>query len=181
MAGLTMPRLQKLIAGFTGRVAVETGTFEADTTRLLLQVFTVVHTIELEPVWFERCRDLLRDTHAVCHQGNSALLLPEICRKYGDDPIFFYPSRGSSPQEKASSRITGWGACTATPLRSRRRIGWIGFARAIRLSRVGQGILPRFNIQAAKHDSDVNRAHPIGGTFSGGERAWALACGYKDW
>jgi len=85
-----MPRLQKLIAGFTGRVAVETGTFEADTTRLLLQVFKVVHTIELEPARFDRCRDLLRDTHAVCHQGNSALLLPEICRKYGDEPIFFY-------------------------------------------------------------------------------------------
>ena len=90
MAGLTMPRLSKLTAGFSGRVAVETGTFEADTTRRLLQRFEVVHTIELEPSRFERCRDLLRDTRAVCHQGDSALVLPEICRQHGDEPMFFY-------------------------------------------------------------------------------------------
>lgn len=39
MAGLTLPRLRRLAAGFPGQVAVETGTFEADTTRLLLQRF----------------------------------------------------------------------------------------------------------------------------------------------
>lgn len=32
----------------------------------------------------------LSGTPAICHQGDSALVLPEICRQYGDEPIFFY-------------------------------------------------------------------------------------------
>ena len=90
MAGLTLERLRRLTAGFCGRVAVETGTFEAATTRLLLQLFEVVHTIELEKSRFERCRLLLADTRAVCHQGDSAAVLPEICRLHADEPVFFY-------------------------------------------------------------------------------------------
>lgn len=90
MAGMTLKRLRKLTAGFPGRVAIETGTFEAATTRLLLQLFQVVHTIELEPSRFDRCRELLRDTRAICHQGDSALILPEICGRYPDEPLFFY-------------------------------------------------------------------------------------------
>lgn len=90
MAGLTLPRLRRLAAGFPGRVAVETGTFEADSTRLLLQRFAVVHTVELSWPRFERCCHLLAGTRAVCHHGDSAEILPTLSLRYWDEPIFWY-------------------------------------------------------------------------------------------
>lgn len=89
MAGFSMIRARKLAAGFPGRVAIETGTFEANTTRLLLNLFEIVHTIELEKTRFERCQLLLTETRAICHHGNSADIIPELCRLY-DEPVFFY-------------------------------------------------------------------------------------------
>jgi hypothetical protein len=90
MAGMSRRQLRRLVAGFRGRVAVETGTFEADTTRLLFEHFEIVHTIELNPERFDRCSAVLADTFAICHLGNSAELLPEICSGYAREPIFFY-------------------------------------------------------------------------------------------
>lgn len=84
MAGLTLPRLRRLAAGFPGQVAVETGTFEADSTRLLLQRFAVVHTVELSWPRFERCCHLLAGTRAVCHHGDSAEILPTLSRQLPD-------------------------------------------------------------------------------------------------
>jgi hypothetical protein len=90
MARLTLPRLRRLAAGFPGQVAVETGTFEADTTRLLLQRFAVVHTVELSWPRFARCCHLLAGTPAVCHHGDSAAILPTLSLRYWEVPIFWY-------------------------------------------------------------------------------------------
>lgn len=90
MAGMRLPRLRRLAAGFPGRVAVETGTFEADTTRLLCQRFQIVHTIELEPARFARCQQLLVGTVAQCHLGDSAQLVPQLATQYAAEPVLWY-------------------------------------------------------------------------------------------
>lgn len=90
MANLTPARLSRLTAGFPGRIAIETGTFQADTTRRLLAHFPIVHTIELDPDRWARCTAILQGTAAVCHQGDSAVVLPELLARYPDEPIFFY-------------------------------------------------------------------------------------------
>lgn len=72
------------------RVAVETGTFEGQTTRLLAARFPVVHTIELEPQRWRRCVETLGHLGAVFHLGDSAAVLPLLSAAYSDQPIVWY-------------------------------------------------------------------------------------------
>jgi len=72
------------------RVAVETGTFEAQTTRLLCARFLTVHTIELEPQRWRRCVETMQALGAVFHLGDSAAVLPLLSAAYSDQPVLWY-------------------------------------------------------------------------------------------
>jgi hypothetical protein len=71
-------------------VAVETGTFEGQTTQLLARHFPTVHTIELEPQHWRRCVETLGSIGAVFHLGDSAQLVTRLSAAYQDVPVCWY-------------------------------------------------------------------------------------------
>lgn len=93
MAHFTLELLDQAIAWGNAadiRVAVETGTFEGETTRLLCCRFAIVHTIELEPRRWRQCVETLGHLGAVFHLGDSAQIVPRISAAYHDTPILWY-------------------------------------------------------------------------------------------
>jgi hypothetical protein len=71
-------------------VAVETGTFEGQTTQLLARHFPTVHTIELEPQRWRRCVETLGSIGAIFHLGDSAQLVARLSAAYHDVPVCWY-------------------------------------------------------------------------------------------
>ena len=71
-------------------VAVETGTFEGQTTAILARHFPAVHTIELETQRWRRAVETLGRISATFHLGDSAQLLPYLSAAYRDVPVCWY-------------------------------------------------------------------------------------------
>jgi predicted O-methyltransferase YrrM len=72
------------------RTAVETGTYEGDTTLALAEIFDEVHTVELSRSSYLRCVERLRGVEKIfCHHGNSPDWLKSFLAN-NPQPIFFY-------------------------------------------------------------------------------------------
>lgn len=69
---------------------VETGTFLGDTTIALSGKFSRVHTIEVEPTLASLARARFAGRPSITvHEGDSAALLPDLCRRI-ETPCLFY-------------------------------------------------------------------------------------------
>jgi hypothetical protein len=96
MAGMTAGKLDLILRKREVPqigVAVETGTFEGETTRLLARKFATVTSIELDPDRFARCSaELFTDGYfnVECRLGNSADIVPLLSAKWSDCPVFWY-------------------------------------------------------------------------------------------
>lgn len=80
--------LQRHAAAIT--VAVETGTFEGATARLLKQRFPIVHTIELQPERWRRCVEEYARTGIQFHLGDSSEHVAALAAAYADTPVCWY-------------------------------------------------------------------------------------------
>ncbi len=85
------PRLTRDLATALGlRAAVETGTYQGYSARVLAEIFATVHTIELSPELAATARETLRDVENVTvHQGSSTDLLGSIVRS-ATGPHFYW-------------------------------------------------------------------------------------------
>lgn len=69
---------------------VETGTFLGDTTLSLAPKFQQVHTIEVEPTLAALARDRFAgNTKITVHHGDSAALLPGLCKGLTSSCLFY--------------------------------------------------------------------------------------------
>ncbi|MEI8342640.1 MAG: hypothetical protein WCH43_14045 [Verrucomicrobiota bacterium] len=83
-----MLRSEALAIG--AEVFIETGTFLGDTTWGLMRDFRTIYTLEVEPTLAALARERFRKCPSVTLvEGDSSLLLPEICAKV-DAPCLFY-------------------------------------------------------------------------------------------
>lgn len=86
------------------RIAVESGTFEGTTTKLLRQFFAVVHTIELDPQhWVLNLQRHGEIAHF--HLGNSGVLIPLLCEAYQDEPVFWFLDAHFTPGLRGSWKM----------------------------------------------------------------------------
>lgn len=83
-------------AGMTGQrpeIAIETGTFKANSTIALSPCFKVWHTIDIDPKFIEaakvRCAELGL-TNIGYHIGDSRRVLPKLVRKFANVPVCFF-------------------------------------------------------------------------------------------
>ena len=92
MAGITKEQIQQVLQRHQQkiRVAIETGTFEARTSRLLKSIFPIVHTIELQPDRWARCVELYAQTGIQFHLGDSAVKLCELAAAYAGSPCLWF-------------------------------------------------------------------------------------------
>ncbi|MFZ4772923.1 MAG: hypothetical protein ACOYK9_02905, partial [Chlamydiia bacterium] len=72
-------------------VAVETGTFQANTTAFLGSLFDEVHTFELDKSSFLAAREALEEiSHIHCHFANSGTDMGKILESIKDKRVIFY-------------------------------------------------------------------------------------------
>ena len=72
------------------RMAVETGTYRGDSTPVLAELFSTVHTIELSPKWHEFSSQRLAGfKNIVCHQGDSTEVLERLVPSIHGPAMFF--------------------------------------------------------------------------------------------
>lgn len=71
-------------------VAVETGTFEAETTRLLRTVFPLVLTIELEPDRWRTAMNFGGEEGITYLLGDSEQIVPLLAKAYSDVQVFWF-------------------------------------------------------------------------------------------
>jgi hypothetical protein len=87
-------RLQQVLKGLAGReqpqVVVETGTFEAQTTRLFERFFPIVHTIELQPLRWRDNFEKRGQSQVQFHLGDSAHIVKLLAEAYHDVPVFWF-------------------------------------------------------------------------------------------
>lgn len=88
--------LRSLLAGgrFLGRpqprVCIETGTYLGDSTRLLTQIFTEVHTIELSPKYHALAQENLKDVSGIhFYLGDSGLWVGKIIETIQEPVVVF--------------------------------------------------------------------------------------------
>lgn len=89
-------------------VAVESGTFEGDTTRLLAARFETVQTIELDRVRWERCLTAFANEKRPrihCFFGNSADIVPALAKQWSEQPIFWYLDAHYTPGARGRWKI----------------------------------------------------------------------------
>lgn len=78
-------------------ILVETGTCEGATPLALHDFFTEIHTIELHRPLFEvACQWIGAFPNVVMYLGDSGTVLPEIIRKFPDQPLLFWLDAHSS-------------------------------------------------------------------------------------
>src|SRR5262245_55437649 len=71
-------------------MAVETGTYRGEGTRVLARLFSTVHTIELSPKWHKVARRSLADLkNVVCHEGDSAEVMQKLIPSIRERAMFF--------------------------------------------------------------------------------------------
>lgn len=76
---------------FAITIAVETGTYQTETTKCLAFLFDHVHTIELQESLCMQARQLLADDpNVVVHLGNSSEILPQILPHFSASRTLFY-------------------------------------------------------------------------------------------
>lgn len=92
MAGFTKHQIDLILEKAHSKisVAVETGTWQAKTTRLLRQVIPTVHTIELQPERWKKCVELYSTPGITFHLGDSSELVIKISDSLKDVPVFWY-------------------------------------------------------------------------------------------
>ncbi|MEO5712508.1 MAG: hypothetical protein ABIT37_03390 [Luteolibacter sp.] len=72
------------------RTLVETGTFFGDTTWSFRKSFERIHTIEVQPELAAMARERFRKIPSVTvHEGDSAVLLADLCRTIGTPCVFY--------------------------------------------------------------------------------------------
>ncbi len=71
------------------RTFVESGTFHGKTTRLAVEQFTTVHTIELHPDWYANAVRDLGPLGVGCWHGDSAVVIPRLAKEIAE-PVFWY-------------------------------------------------------------------------------------------
>jgi hypothetical protein len=96
MGHFTIKRIKKYIKNIP--VAVETGTFMGDGTRVMSQNFEKVHTIELDKTLHaETSKTLLQENYinVVCHLGDSGAIVEELSKKLDRSTMFFLDAHWS--------------------------------------------------------------------------------------
>lgn len=92
MSGFTEHTLTEILrrASVKPAVAVETGTFEGTTARLLRSVFPRVVTVEMEPRRWRRCAERHSGPPIQYQLGDSRVLLPTLSVAYDAEPVFWF-------------------------------------------------------------------------------------------
>jgi hypothetical protein len=89
MAQFTKEILEDILGIHTNvRVAVETGTMQGNTTKILASVMQEVHTIELSKTLYnDVLLELSKYTNVICHLGDSRDIISGL---YPDVPVLWY-------------------------------------------------------------------------------------------
>jgi hypothetical protein len=93
MADFNMVSLAKIVGSRLDiTTAVESGTFEGSTTKLLADsgYFKLVHSIELSSQRWRKACDVLQHPRIQLHYGSSSIWVPVLARVYRDRPLFWY-------------------------------------------------------------------------------------------
>ncbi len=73
------------------RTVIETGTFKANTASFFATTFDTVHTVEVNPEFYEESRKILESFPNVhCHQGSSPNILRKILPNLAHERVLFY-------------------------------------------------------------------------------------------
>jgi hypothetical protein len=76
---LLRQEVERLITQYGIQSAVETGTFQGATTKVLTELVSEVHSIEIEPAFFEAASSRLHNIRNVqLHYGSSLNVLPHL-------------------------------------------------------------------------------------------------------
>jgi hypothetical protein len=117
VGSICLDRLQSLLPGSLGKVAIETGTCKGYGAKALAESFPRVITIELSEALYREARERLAPfPQVVCLQGNSADLLPKILQGLGSEPAFFFLDAhwsGDRTVKWEESKWKGYGLDTA--------------------------------------------------------------------
>jgi hypothetical protein len=92
MAGMKDWKLRQLRSRYDAsaiRVFVETGTFKGATTKLAQEQFSVVHTIELDPVLHMTASTECAHPSTTFHLGDTRDLLPKLAQEI-TEPVLWY-------------------------------------------------------------------------------------------
>ena len=98
------------------KAAVETGTLRGESTAIMAEFFSVVHTIELNEKLFKLAEHKFRSVpHVKCHFGNSGELLSSIIREITTPAVFFLDAHwsGDATVNWRASAWKGYGTDTA--------------------------------------------------------------------
>ena len=92
MGSICLDRLEKLVPGGLGEVAIETGTCRGYGAKALAVAFPKVITIELSEALHMAAREKLVDLpNVICLLGNSAEVLPRVLSEVpGETGVFFF-------------------------------------------------------------------------------------------
>ncbi|MGZ3701728.1 MAG: hypothetical protein ACXWSD_08035 [Bdellovibrionota bacterium] len=118
MGSICLDRLEKIVSGSLGTVAIETGTCRGYGAKALAQSFSRVITIELSAELHRAARDSLSPLANVeCLEGNSAELLPGLLAALPAETafLFFLDAHWSGDRTVpwAASKWKGYGHDTA--------------------------------------------------------------------
>ena len=117
MGSICLDRLEKIVPGSLGTVAIETGTCKGYGAKALAGTFPRVITIELSEALHREARERLAPFPQVtCLLGNSSDLLPGLLDGLGQEPAFFFLDAhwsGDRTVNWAESKWKGYGLDTA--------------------------------------------------------------------
>lgn len=123
MADMTVERLTDILSrsDVKLRVFVESGTFKGATTRLALDHFPQVHSIELERTLYLRARRLLAKYQRRCrlHHGDSAKLIPQLAESIQESAFWYLDAHWfnlSAWAKKKVKKVAGAPGDQAFPL-----------------------------------------------------------------
>lgn len=113
--------LKEYINKYKPNVFIETGTYHGETSWMLKDSFTIVHTIEIEPELYEKAVSKFANTNVVCHLGNSADIIPMIIKGLDEPALFWIDAHwcgeGDAPMDRQSPVVGELDAILSHPIR----------------------------------------------------------------
>lgn len=117
MGSICLDRLEKIVPGSLGTVAIETGTCKGYGAKALAGSFPRVITIELSEALHRKAREHLAPfPNVTCLLGDSSELLPRVLNELGQEPVFLFLDAhwsGDHTVNWAQSKWKGYGLDTA--------------------------------------------------------------------
>ena len=81
------------------KVFIETGTFKGETISAIADMFSEIHTFELNERWYKKAVSKFKDRrHINCHYGDSAEGMKKILRNISDPIVFWLDAHYCGPE-----------------------------------------------------------------------------------